>query len=213
MLLPLFPLQSVLFPRTPLPLHIFEPRYREMIGEAIEARTEFGVVLAGSQGLANLGCSALVDRVVERHEDGRFDVETSGRRRFEIQSLNEDRAFLRGRVEFFDDDEEDAEDPAGAGADRQPTIARWKSVWHELSRVAGVESEPRWDDRQLSFQLAGAIPDLAFRQSLLGMRSEARRMREIAGFFPQYLNEQKHIHHVQAVAPRNGHGKKKIEEL
>jgi Lon protease-like protein len=51
-LLPLFPLQSVLFPRTPLPLHIFEPRYREMIGEAIESRTEFGVVLAGKEGIA-----------------------------------------------------------------------------------------------------------------------------------------------------------------
>ena len=69
-LIPLFPLQSVLFPRTPLPLHIFEARYREMIGEAIIDKTEFGVVLAGSQGIANLGCSAIITRVVERHEDG-----------------------------------------------------------------------------------------------------------------------------------------------
>jgi Lon protease-like protein len=205
-LLPLFPLQAVLFPRTPLPLHIFEPRYREMIGEAIESRTEFGVVLAGKEGIANLGCSAMVDRLVTRHEDGRLDIETSGRRRFEIESIVEERAFLQARIEFFDDD---STEPRPAAED----IERWKSAWRELSVVAGVEGEPRWDDPQLSFQLAAAIPELPFRQSLLGMRSEAERMQEIAEFFPAYLMQQRHIHHVQAVAPRNGHGKKKIEEL
>ena len=207
-LLPLFPLQAVLFPRTPLPLHIFEPRYREMIGEAIDTRTEFGIVLAGSQGIANLGCSAVINRVVERHEDGRLDIETSGRRRFEIQSLNEDRVFLRGRVEFFDDDVE-----AVSPANNEAAIDRWKTVWQELSVVVGVENEPRWDDPQLSFQLAGAIPDLSFRQSLLPMRSETRRIREIADFFPRFLAEQRQIHHIQTVAPRNGHGRRKIEEM
>jgi Lon protease-like protein len=208
-LLPLFPLQSVLFPRTPLPLHIFEPRYREMIGEAIASNTEFGVVLAGKQGIANLGCSAIVDRVVARHEDGRFDIETSGRRRFEIESLVEERAFLQARVEFFDDD------TTARPAKDHPAkdIERWKLLWRELSVVAGVENEPRWDDPQLSFQLAAAIPEISFQQSLLGMRDEAKRMREIEEFYPAYLDRQRHIHHVQAVAPRNGHGKKKIEEM
>ncbi len=204
MLLPLFPLQSVLFPRTPLPLRIFEPRYREMIGEAIESRTEFGVVLAGREGIANMGCSAIVDRVVMRHEDGRLDIETSGRRRFEIESIVEERAFLQAKVEFFDDDS------VGVPV---ADVENWKSLWRELSVVAGVESEPRWDDPQLSFQLAAAIPELSFRQSLLGIRNEARRMREIAEFYPAYLMQQRHVHHVQSVAPRNGHGKKKIEEL
>lgn len=205
-LIPLFPLQSVLFPRTPLPLHIFEARYREMIGEAIMDKTEFGVVLAGSQGIANLGCSAIITRVVERHEDGRLDIETAGRRRFEIQSLNEDRPFLRGKVEYFDDDLE-------VPPSDTETIDRWKTMWQELSVVVGVESEPRWDDPQLSFQLAGAIPDLGFRQSLLPMRSEARRIRELAEFFPRFLAEQRQVHHIQTVAPRNGHGKRKIEEM
>lgn len=204
MLLPLFPLQSVLFPRTPLPLHIFEPRYREMIGEAIESRTEFGVVLAGREGIANMGCSAIVDRVVMRHEDGRLDIETSGRRRFEIESIVEERVFLQAKVEFFDDDS------VGVPV---ADVENWKTLWRELSVVAGVESEPRWDDPQLSFQLAAAIPELSFRQSLLGIRNEAKRMREIAEFYPAYLMQQRHVHHVQSVAPRNGHGKKKIEEM
>ena len=112
-LLPLFPLQVVLFPRTSLPLHIFEDRYKEMIGEAITANTEFGVVLAGEKGIANTGCTALVDRVIERHADGRLDLISSGRRRFEIQSLNQEKAYLRGTVEFFDDETEDADPVAG----------------------------------------------------------------------------------------------------
>jgi Lon protease-like protein len=206
-LLPLFPLQAVLFPRTPLPLHIFEERYREMIGEILENKEEFGIVLAGQKGIANMGCTAVVDRVVERYEDGRLDIATSGRRRFEIQSLNEERAFLRGRVEFFDDDDE-TEAALPSPEDRR----RASELWRELSGFAGVEHEPRWDDPQLSFQIADSIPDLDFRQSLLAVRSEARRIRQITEFFPVYMQKQRHVQHIQMVAPRNGHGKRKVEE-
>jgi Lon protease-like protein len=114
-LLPLFPLQVVLFPRTLLPLHIFEERYKEMIGDAIRGNTEFGVVLAGEKGIANTGCTAIVDRVVERRDDGRIDLISAGRRRFEIQSLDQEKAYLRGAVEFFDDEGGESET---AGADR-----------------------------------------------------------------------------------------------
>jgi Lon protease-like protein len=205
MLLPLFPLQAVLFPRTPMPLHIFEERYREMIGEVLESKGEFGIVLAAQKGIANMGCTAIVDKVVERYEDGRLDIATSGRRRFEIQSLDEERSFLRGRVEFFDDD---LDEITPGPEDRQKVTALWK----ELSGFAGVEHEPRWDDPQLSFQIADSIPDLDFRQSLLSVRSEARRIRQIAEFFPTYLEKQRHMQHIQTVAPRNGHGKRKVEE-
>src|SRR4051812_40589227 len=103
-LLPLFPLPLVLLPQNPLPLHIFEERYREMIGEVIDKESEFGVVLAAEGGIVNVGCTATIERVVERFPDGRLDIITIGRRRFEVSSINEDRAFLRGEVVFFDDD-------------------------------------------------------------------------------------------------------------
>ncbi len=204
-LLPLFPLQAVLFPRTPMPLHIFEERYREMIGEILDSKEEFGIVLAGQKGIANLGCTAVVDRVVERYEDGRIDIATSGRRRFEIQNLNDERAFLRARVEFFDDD---LGEPEPSGEDRRKV----SDLWKELSGFTGVEHEPRWDDPQLSFQIADTIPDLEFRQSLLASRSEAKRIQQIAEYFPAYLQRQRHIEHIQKVAPRNGHGKRRVEE-
>src|ERR1700726_1603725 len=103
-LLPLFPLQVVLFPRTSLPLHIFEERYKQMIGEVLRGKAEFGVVLAGEKGIVNTGCTASVEKVVKTYPDGRMDLITIGRRRFEIILLNDEKSYLRGAVEFFDDE-------------------------------------------------------------------------------------------------------------
>src|SRR5262249_19480674 len=104
LLLPLFPLQVVLFPGAALPLHIFEDRYKEMIGEALRDKSEFGILLASSNGLASVGCTATIDRVLHEFPDGRLDILTRGRRRFELLLVNEERNFLRGSVEFFDDE-------------------------------------------------------------------------------------------------------------
>ena len=198
-LLPLFPLQVVLFPRTPLPLQIFEERYKEMIGEAIQSKTEFGVVLAGEKGIANTGCTAMVDRVLEKHADGKLDLISSGRRRFEIQSLNQEKPYLRGKVEFFDDESDDSV----SGEMKNRVIEAYKA----LPADDDPPWEPKWDDSQLSFQLAQSIPDLQFRQVLLMMRSERDRMRHLADFLPEYAIKRANIEHVQKVAPRNGHGK------
>ena len=83
-LLPLFPLDVVLFPGTPLPLHIFEPRYKEMIGECLAEHRIFGVVRAVEQGLAEVGCTAEIVTVVKEYPDGRLDLVTEGRKRFEL---------------------------------------------------------------------------------------------------------------------------------
>src|SRR5271166_4997438 len=109
-LLPLFPLQVVLLPGAELPLHIFEDRYKEMIGEVIRDRLEFGVILANEKGIVNTGCTAFIDKVLREYPDGRLDILARGRRRFEIMRLNDERAFLRGSVEFFDDFSDDAEE-------------------------------------------------------------------------------------------------------
>src|SRR5580658_3874607 len=112
-LLPLFPLQLVVFPGAATPLHIFEERYREMVGEAEAAGTEFGIVRtiargSGNEqenGIASTGCSVMVESVVNRYPDGRFDVVTRGKRRFRIVSLDDEKAYLRGEVEYFDDEQ------------------------------------------------------------------------------------------------------------
>src|ERR1700761_8037787 len=104
-LLPLFPLSVVLLPATPLPLHIFEERYKKMMSDLISGSTEFGVVLAKDDGIVNIGCTATVDRVLQRYDDGRLDLVAIGQRRFRVVSLNDDKSYLRASVEFFNDEE------------------------------------------------------------------------------------------------------------
>jgi Lon protease-like protein len=193
-LLPLFPLQVVLLPGAELPLHIFEDRYKEMIGEVIRDRLEFGVILANEKGIVNTGCTAMIDKVLREYPDGRMDVLARGRRRFEIMRLNDERPFLRGSVEFFDDEEESAVAPEV----RQRAI----DGFNEMSKESVDLDMP-----QLSFRLAQPVSDLGFRQSILTSRSEADRLRQLADFFPVHNLRQKRIQHVKDVAPRNGHGR------
>ena len=201
-LLPLFPLQVVLFPRTALPLHIFEERYKQMIAEVLRGRSEFGVVQAGEKGIVNTGCTATIEKVLKKYPDGRMDLLTVGRRRFEIILLNDEKPYLRGAVEFFDDDESEAIPPE--------VRKRVLEAYNDIRSIEKPEtlSDPEMTDPQLSFQLAQLVPDLDFRQILLATRSEAERMRRLAEFFPAYSSRRRQIQHVRAVAPRNGHSKR-----
>ncbi len=104
-IIPLFPLSVVLLPSMPLPLHIFEDRYKEMMGEIIPAKGEFGVVFAKDDGIVNIGCTATVERVMRRYDDGRLDLLAMGQRRFKIEALDQEKSFLRAEVEFFNDDD------------------------------------------------------------------------------------------------------------
>jgi hypothetical protein len=100
-LLPLFPLDVVLLPGTPLPLHIFEPRYKEMIGECRSNGTAFGVIRALEHDLAEIGCTAEIVSITKEYEDGRLDLVAEGRNRFEVIELNQERAFLRADILFL----------------------------------------------------------------------------------------------------------------
>jgi Lon protease-like protein len=201
-LLPLFPLQVVLFPRTPLTLHIFEERYKQMIGDVLRGKSEFGVVQAGEKGIVNTGCTASVEKVLKKYPDGRMDLLTLGRRRFEIIMLNDEKPYLRGAVEFFDDEHTDPIPPEV----RKRVLEAYNDI-RTIEKPEGLH-EPEMTDPQLSFQLAQLVPDLDFRQILLATRSEADRMRRLADFFPNYSSRRRQIQHARTVAPTNGHAKR-----
>ncbi len=110
-LLPLFPLELVLLPG------------------ALQNKSEFGIVLAIEKGIVNTGCTAVVERVVKQYDDGRMDIIAGGRRRFEILLLNQEKDYLRGAVEFFDDD--DARKPAPEAR------AKVEAVFRELQQMEG----------------------------------------------------------------------------
>ena len=201
-LIPLFPLQLVVFPRVHLPLHIFEDRYKEMAGDAIRDGSPFGIVLAREDGILNTGCTVKVDKVLEMYPDGRMDILTSGQRRFEIVSLNEEKEYLRGEVEFFDDD-----DLAPVPAELRDLAISNYQVLKELGSARG-HSDPDFEDRQVSFQVAQAVPNVEFLSAMLRERSEIGRLRQFNQYMAEYLPRQRSIEHMKELAPTNGHGTK-----
>lgn len=202
-LLPLFPLQLVVFPGSATPLHIFEDRYKEMVGEAEAAGTEFGIVLAKDGGIMNGGCTVLVESVLKRYPDGRFDVLTRGQRRFMIRSLNQDKEYLRGEVEYYADDDSGSAPPE---LRRQAVLA----LQRMLQALAPGETAPAPDADHpfLSFQLAEAVDDLDFRNTLQRTRSETERLRVFAEFTEEYVSRKLYAARMKHATPQNGYGHK-----
>ncbi len=199
-LLPIFPLEVVLLPHTPLPLHIFEERYKEMIGECLDSGGEFGVVLAKGGGVLRVGCTASIEKVLERHDDGRLDILTLGQRRFEIESIDTERSYFRAHVAFFDDDDYEPAKPQ--------LIHDAIEVYEELARLTESELEPPDSDHpELSFLLAHITADLGFRQTLLQIRSEAQRMERVAEHLRLLILRQKTRDEMKKIIRANGHGK------
>jgi Lon protease-like protein len=199
-LLPLFPLDLVLLPGTPLPLHIFEPRYREMISECLDGNRHFGVLRGKEQELAEVGCTAEILTVAKKYPDGRMDIVTEGRSRFEVIQLNQERSFLQAEVLYLQDEPEIAS---------PEEIAQAMTLHGEIMTLAGAEPEKSTEvgQNQLSFHLAGSLPlDLDFKQNLLGMKSEAERLRAVVSFFETILPTMRRTVHVRRKAGGNGHG-------
>ncbi|MFY9741095.1 MAG: LON peptidase substrate-binding domain-containing protein [Candidatus Sulfotelmatobacter sp.] len=197
-LIPLFPLDVVLFPGTPLPLHIFEPRYKEMIGECIAQQHTFGVVRSVEQRLAEVGCTAEIVSVVKEYPDGRLDLVTEGRKRFELLRVNEERSFLRGEILVIVDE---------PGAPSQEETARATLLHSELLAVAGAKQDlSAADPANLSFFFAGSLPlDLDFKQKLLALRSESERLSLLIQYFETVLPNVQRAARAREKAGGNGH--------
>jgi Lon protease-like protein len=179
-LLPIFPLELVLLPGVPLPLHIFEPRYKEMIAECLEQKKPFGVVRASSDGVADIGCTAEIMSVTKKYDDGRMDILTRGVDRFEVIQVNEDRSFLQAEISVVEDE------PDKPGAQIVTQAVRLHA---EIAKLAGEEpSGPDEHAGNLSFLLAGSLPlDLDFKQNLLSTLSEAKRLEAVVGYLEAVL--------------------------
>lgn len=197
-LLPLFPLDVVLLPGTPLPLHIFEPRYKEMIGECLAKESPFGVIRALKEGIADIGCTAEIVSVTKEYPDGRMDLVAEGRQRFEILQVNEERSFLRAEILLLPDD---ASSPAEEENQRVAELHR------EILALAGaVQDLSSAVPGQLSFHLAGSLPlDLDFKQKLLTTRSEAERLQLLTASLEEILPKLRSVARTRQSAGGNGH--------
>jgi len=180
-----------------LPLHIFEPRYKEMINECLNEKKLFGVIRSQEKDLADVGCTAEILAVTKTYEDGRMDIVTQGRERFELVAVNEDRAFLQGEILYVTDEPERASD-----AD----IARAMDLHKQILALANAEQDLPNDDTPLSYHLAGSLPlDLDFKQQLLGTRSELQRIQTVIAYFEKILPNLRRAIHIRKKAGGNGH--------
>jgi Lon protease-like protein len=172
--LPIFELPLVLLPGEQVPLHIFEERYKRMVGTALEQGEPFGVVLRDDEGARSIGCTARIDDVLERFDDGRMNIVVSGEEPFKVIDRFESSDYPAGEVELIPDEDIPPIDEASASAARE--------AFAELAeRATGERPEPEELDGASAYAIAARIelpPET--KQELLEMRDEDDRMALLA---------------------------------
>jgi Lon protease-like protein len=198
-LLPLFPLDLVLLPGVPLTLHIFEPRYKEMIKECLDRKSVFGMIRSKEESLANIGCTAEIMNVLKKYPDGRMDILVEGKKRFEVLQVNQERSFLQAEVFYLEDENQ----PAAAD-----DIKKALRLHQEIMELAGAQPETfeATETVHLAYRLAGSLPfDPDFQQALLEMSSEAERTRALVSFLERILPVLQRSAITKQKAGGNGH--------
>jgi Lon protease-like protein len=170
----LFPLGIVLLPTERVPLHIFEPRYKELIGECLEADSEFGLLYADGDGVREIGTLARITEVLERFDDGRLNIVVEGGSRFRVEAITRGRSFLTAAVVPVHD-ARDRPDPE--------TAAHAAGSFRALAAVAGADPEEIDEGSpELSFELAAHVELPAeAKQHLLELDSEQQRLELVVG--------------------------------
>ncbi|CAN5195138.1 LON peptidase substrate-binding domain-containing protein [soil metagenome] len=197
--IPLFPLNVVLMPGAPLPLHIFEERYKQMVDECIEADTEFGMVLADESGTREVGCTARIVELVERYEDGRLVILVEGSRRFRLNNIMTGKPYYVGEIEYLEDEAD--EDVAALAEECIKLLERVVEAATEGS--VGIEIESPY--RNLSFAIAGRIEfDLETRQQILELQTERERLEKVRELLSSAADRLERERQARDVAHTNG---------
>jgi Lon protease-like protein len=190
---PLFPLGLVLLPEEVVPLHIFEDRYKRMIGDCMEEDSEFGIVWLSDDGLKEIGCTAKIAQLLERMEDGRMNILVRGSMPFRLMRRIEDLPYPAGDIELLDEEQLAEPDETLADEARE----RYAELVERIT-----------DERPDAEQLAGlgaygmaATIDFALdaKQALLEARSEDQRMRMVGELF---VNTMKRLDHAERAGER-----------
>jgi Lon protease-like protein len=195
--LPLFPLALVALPSEAVPLHIFEERYKTMIGECLAGDREFGIVWLADDGLREVGCACRIEQVVDRSDDGRMNLVTRGTRPFRVIERVGHLAYPAAVVEFLEDQPEAVD---------EKLLDLAHNAYAELVRTAS-DRQPTADDVAAmgAFEMAGTIDfGLDAKQGLLDLRSENARLRLALRLFRAALKRLEFVDRAQARARSNG---------
>jgi Lon protease-like protein len=189
---PLFPLGVVALPGELVPLHIFEERYKAMIGECIDSGSEFGIVWLDEDGPRPTGCACEVAQVIERLPDGRMNIVCRGTRPFRLVEQIEHPAYPAGTVEWLDDDDEPPDDEALRAA----RVAYSQLVEEATDEPAAADKVETMD----AYAMAATVDfGLDAKQGLLDLRSETARLRLVTRLFRAAV---KRLHFVERAQER-----------
>jgi Lon protease-like protein len=194
---PLFPLGLVLLPGELVPLHIFEERYKLMIGECLEQESEFGIIWLSDDGLKEVGCAARIARVLERFDDGRLNILVEGTEPFRLTRRIEDLPYPAGDVEPLADDRDTDED----------ALERARSRYADLvEEVTEERPEPEALSQLDAYGMAATLEVApAAKQALLELRSESGRLEQLETLFAEALQRIKMAERAAEQARGNGH--------
>ncbi|HXX65346.1 MAG TPA: LON peptidase substrate-binding domain-containing protein [Bacteroidota bacterium] len=200
--LPLFPLNVVLFPRSALPLHIFEERYKTLINECLERGTPFGISLSREDSIASIGCSARIATVTRRYDDGRMDIVVEGVRRYRLLRHEKDRGpYLVGEVEYVVEPKETIEHELASD-----TVNLFNTLLALVHKETGAMIGVDRFEAGLSFVIAQkAGLDLAGRQKLLEMLSENDRLRSLHDYLKDLLPRLNRLEEIERVVRNDGY--------
>lgn len=199
--IPLFPLGIVVYPDEPVPLHIFEPRYRDMVRLCMTEDRPFGIVYATEDDIADVGCTARVRRVLNKYEDGRLDIVVSGEARFRIVEVFRDQPYLTADVATFGVDNS-AEEVDKHARERVITLHI------KLLEMAGEEIRPSVYENApwVSFVVArNAGLEVEQKQELLEMTSEDERVAYLIEHFRDLFARVEQAQDLNRLAQGDGH--------
>jgi Lon protease-like protein len=194
---PLFPLGLVALPGELVPLHIFEDRYKAMMSRCLEDESEFGILWLADDGLRDVGCAMVIEKVLEELEDGRLNILTRGTRPFRVIERQAHLPYPAGVVEFVGD-RDDVTDPGLAGNARQ--------AYADLVKRA-TDREPENDELEAldAYGMAATVDfGLEAKQGLLDLRSENARLRLVTRLFRAATKRLDFVDRAQARARSNG---------
>jgi Lon protease-like protein len=207
--IPLFPLGLVMLPGMPLPLHIFEERYKLMISECMAANAPFGIVLFDGTSIRTAGCTARVLQVLHRYEDGRMDILTQGEQRFYVQALIERKPYMEAQVSYFDDA------PGEEGEDLSALMETGRRRLQRLAEMGGTtdaeELSGLSDPRRLSFAIA-ALEEVTpkEKQRFLEMTSIGQRLHTGVEVLERLIERVRLTRKIQTLIGGNGHPPKTL---
>ncbi len=205
--IPLFPLNTVLFPGMPLHLHIFESRYKEMVQKCLDEKMDFGILLLHETQLCQVGCTARITQILRQFDSGAMDILTEGRSRFRVLDVLDRESYLEAVVEYFDDDGEEIP----SDLLKKVLNAYQKMVQLQTRGVGAIRGI--FDPVHFSFIIASTV-DLVLRerQSLLELTSTTKRIRKLDTALLETLRKLDRQEKIKRLADMNGHGKHEPEE-